>query len=213
MDPVDFHTVKEWFKSHDPGTFTYTYRDDDLEDALELAVDFKRIDQEIAEQIIIQLGNDADDWLYVVDSFSRIRVCNPNNDTEEACIFIRTLVKNAMEKLKLYSDIPLFNPCNTSSYKAMVESLAQRAPLVDERLRELSHGKLPDIFTLFEFSSQLEHRGKITRHRVNFDWGYLCGDSLDYHYLVHALHRSGNFLKPGAPRRKSVDLCVWWWED
>lgn len=176
-------------------------------------MDYKRIDQEIVEQIITQLGNDADDWWYVVDDFSDIRVCNLNNDTEEACVFIRTLVKNAMEKLKLYSNLPLLKPCNASSYKAMVESLAERAPLVDERMRDVSHGKLPDIFTLFEFSSQLEDIGKITRHRTNFDWGYLCGESLDHYYLTHALHRSGNFLKPGAPRRKSVDLCVWWWED
>lgn len=189
MDASDIAVINDWFSTHSCNSFK-TPKDSatkQAEEALSAAVDVQRVNHRVIAFVVAKLGNSANEWEYILQFNDHIGVFHAGMDLKEARVLINNLEREGKEQLGLMGSY-ILEPINKEEYDKEREKLAKRYP-ENEQLRESSYGRLCDVF------------GQL--HRT-------CGCWLPL-YVIHALHRSGNYLKPGATRRKSVDLDLWRW--
>lgn len=185
MDAADIATINDWFNTHSRNSFQMP--DPAGDRALEAAVDAPRINREVLVYVLAQLGNSANAWQYVLQFNGHIGVFHPESNVKQAKGLIDELEREAKAQLGL-EGYPLLEPMDMEDYKEALEDLAKRYP-ENERQRATGSGCLSDVLDLLDRT---------------------CNCWLPQ-YVIRALHRSGNFLKPDAARRKSVDLELWRW--
>ena len=193
MDAADIITINDWFNTH--SRYSYEMPKDPASkrafeaenQALEAAVDTRRITSEILVYLLAQLGSSANAWQYILQFNNHIGVFCPDIDVKQA----KALIDKLEHEAKAYLGVEGFSileHMDMEDYNEELEKLAKRYPK-NERLRITDSGHLPDVLDVLD--------------RTCNCWVRI--------YVIRALHRSGNFLKPDATRRKSVDLELWRW--
>lgn len=193
MDAADITIINDWFNTHSrysyemPKDPAYKRAFEAENQALEAAVDTQRITREILVYVLAQLGSSANAWQYILRFNDHIGVFCPDINVKQA----KALIDKLEHEAKAYLGVEGFSilePIDMEDYNEELDELSKRYPK-NERLRLTGSGRLPNVLNILD--------------RTCSCWVQI--------YVIRALHRSGNFLKPDAARRKSVDLELWRW--
>lgn len=137
--------------------------------------------------VLVYLEDQADSWLYVLQGNGHIGVFCPDLNTEKAAKIIEVAENRAKAELRV-EGYALLEVEDRVEYNEEVRALIEQYPERDQ-LHGRGRGKLREVLNEL--------------HRT-------CGCWVPS-YVVRGLHRNGTFLKPGTPRRDTVDLQLWRW--